>query len=103
MNQLQFDALFTALYFALSASNKASGIDFRKGRSFFTEGYALIEFGDAYTLKLELADLVTYRDAGASRKQRLIEGLIGQARLALAAPRKRSEAATQDIQHANKS
>lgn len=83
MNQQQFDTIFTALYFALSTHNKDAGITIRKGRSFFAEGYAVIELDQGYSLKLELADLVAYRDASPVKKQRLLGGLIGQARMAL--------------------
>lgn len=83
MNQQQFDRLFTALYFALSAHSQSDGIAFRKGQSFYKDGYALIEFDQGYSLKLELADVLAFRDASTLKKQRLLEGLIGQARLAL--------------------
>ena len=103
MNQQQFDTIFTALYFALSTHDKNSGITFRKGRSFFSEGYALIELDRDHHLQLELADLAAYRDAGALKKQRLLDGLIGQARLALSVAENQSCASLKDVVQDNES
>lgn len=84
MNREEFEHLFSALYFAISAHAKASGLTFRSAKSFPSEGYGTIEFGDNLVLTVNTADLEAFREASNLECQALIDGLVAQTRGSIA-------------------